>query len=216
MMTDAQRDSLIRETVQKYINEEEMFTSVDIANAIKKDGTWIRNTEVRDWLRTNSDFDDLFVNYESDRIAVCNGTRYATVYLPAYKNADEYEPTNQKALTPSEVEAIRRAKDGSNSSDFSSDDSVPDVADLLDDTEMEKVITSFERIKIPGAMIRKLGYEPGDTVDPAIIKTHLPIPNRLKVNKDYRLSIPRGCVNWGKNPIKVKLLENKEITFERA
>lgn len=223
MMTDAQRDSLIRETVQKFINEEEMFTSVDIANAIKKEGIWVRNTEVRDWLRTNYDFDDTFENYESDRIPVCNGTRYATVYLPAYRNADEYEPTNQKPLTPSEVEAIRRAKDGSDDIDSTPDSSSNksqykkmDVADLLDDTELERVIYSHERIKIPGAMIRKMGYKPGDNVDPAVIKTHSPIPKKLKVNKDFRLSIPRQCVKWGVSPVKVKLKENKEIVFERA
>jgi hypothetical protein len=223
MMTDAQRDTLIQETVQKFINDEEMFTSVDIANAIKKEGIWVRNTEVRDWLRNNYDFDDLFENYESDRIPVCNGTRYATVYLPAYRNADEYEPTNQKALTPSEVEKIRRDKEGSSDD---SDDQTPakanskykdmDVADLLDDTELERVIYSHERIKIPGVMIRKMGYKPGDSVDASVIKTHSPIPKRLKVNKDYRLSIPRDCVKWGVSPVKVKLKENKEIVFEKA
>lgn len=61
-----------------------------------------------------------------------------------------------------------------------------------------------------------MGYKPGDNVDPSVVKTHSPIPKRLKVNKDYRLSIPRDCVKWGVSPVKVKLKENKEIVFEKA
>jgi len=217
-MTDAQRDSLIEEVVTQFIEDEEMFTSVDIANTIKKEGIWIRNIEVRDWLRENADDADIFGDYEYGPILVCNGARHATVYYPSYRNPQEYEPTNQKALTPSEVEAIHRSRHpGTNTPTAKdSDGKAVDLLDLLDDVEMERVIASSERIKIPGAMIRKLGYKPGDTVDPSIIKTHSPIPKRLKVNKDYRLSIPRTCVNWSNNPIKVKLKENKEIIFEKA
>jgi hypothetical protein len=209
--------SIIRAKVLQYINKEEMFTSVDISNAIKGDGEWVQNREVRDWLKSNFTNDSMFADYNRMSITVCKDSVAATLYLPAYKNPDDYEPRNQHALTPSEVESIKKAKAAQPAK------STADIVQILSSPSnsgnkqvgLIRVIRSTERIKIPGALIRKLGYGPGDQIDPSKIKTDKPIPGRLIVNKDYRFSVPRGCVGWDHQPVKV-LLKSDKIVFEKA
>jgi len=203
-------ESLIRKQVEQFIHDEKMFTSVDIANAIKTEGEWVRNIEVTSWLRENFHKEDIFLDYRTEPIDVCGGSRSATLYLPEWADETDYNNRDQEALTPAQVNAIKEKKTRSSTT--------PDIVDMLDgaQTIMSKVIKSKERIKIPGAMIRKLGYTPGDKVAPDVVKTHNGIPGNLIVNKDYRFSIPRSAVNWGKKPIKVNLTKDKKITFERA
>ena len=44
-------DTTIEAKVDEFVNDNKGFTSVDIGNAIKTDGTWIANREVAAWLR---------------------------------------------------------------------------------------------------------------------------------------------------------------------
>lgn len=213
------KQDLIQKKVQEYISKEEMFTSVDISNAIKENGDWISNRDVRDWLKSNFSSDPMFSNYDRTSITVCNDSVAATLYHPAYKLAEDYEPRNQHALTPSEVDAIKRAKSSQPAK------SPADIVQILRTSSastsgskqvgLVRIIRSVERIKIPGALIKKLGYQPGDRIDPSKIKTDNPIPGRLIVNKDYRFSIPRTCVGWDHQPVKI-LLKSDKIVFEKA
>lgn len=215
------KQDLIQTKVEEYVSKEEMFTSVDISNAIKEDGEWISNRDVRDWLKSNFHSDPIFSNYCRTGISVCNDSVAATLYHPAYKLAEDYEPRNQHALTPSEVDAIKRAKSAQPAK------STADIVQILSTSNnststsgskqvgLVRIIRSVERIKIPGAIIKKLGYQPGDRVDPSKIKTDKPIPGRLIVNKDYRFSIPRSCVGWDHQPVKV-LIKRDKIVFEKA
>ena len=52
-MCSIQEELLIKAKIDEYVTKNEAFTSVDIANAIKTDGTWIRNRDVAAWLRKN-------------------------------------------------------------------------------------------------------------------------------------------------------------------
>jgi len=203
-------DNLIRTKVENFVKNEKMFTSVDIANAIKGDGDWVRNIEVASWLRENFHKEDMFLEYKTTPITVCSGSRSATLYIPEWEDSDKYANRDQNPLTPKDVESIKKKK--------VSKQSAPDIVDLLNKPQalMSKVIKSKERIKIPGEMIRKMGYTPGDKVPPDVVKAHNNIPGRLIVNKDYRFSIPRSSVNWGTAPVKVILTKDNKITFEKA
>lgn len=204
------KEALISNKVKDFVANETMFTSVDIANAIKKDGNWVRNIEVASWLRENFYKEDILLDYKTSPINVCDNTRSATLYLPKWADPEDYEDRNQDPLTPAEVDAIKKQKNQKAPT--------PDIVDMLNGTQavMSKVIRSKERIKIPGSMIKKLGYVPGDQVPSDIVKTHNNIPGRLIVNKDYRFSVPRSSVNWGKDPVKVILTQDNKITFEKA
>lgn len=201
-------EALIRETVESYVRANQPFTSVDISNKIKTEkDKFVRNIEVRDWLHKNLNDDDLLIDYTTSPISVMNGTRTATLYHPNWLTADDYKNRDQHALTPAEMAALKNKTPAK---------TVVDIVNMVDKKgTSSRVIKSLERIKIPGVFIRKLGYTPGDTIDPMKIKTHSPIPTRLVVNKDYRLSIPRSSVNWGKDPVKV-IFNKDHIAFERA
>ena len=101
------------EVIQDYIRNNKMFTSIDIANTVKLKGLWIRNSEVAKYLRDNVDNMDEFLNgdYVSSQIVVVidaatGRTTRANLYHPAIDNPHDYVNTQQRALTPAEVDAI--------------------------------------------------------------------------------------------------------------
>jgi hypothetical protein len=213
-----QYDATIRVKVEEFIRAEKLFTSVDIANSIKMDGIWVRNTEVRHWLQNNFNDKLLFGDYVLTPIHVCSGSSLASLYHPALSDPNSYLDRDQRSLTPDDVKAIQKSKVGT-----PNPVNAPDIHDILstDDDEddaaptMSIVIRSTERIKIPGLMIRELGWAPGQNIDPALILTDSVLPPTLTVNNDYRVSIPRTAVKWGTNPVKV-ILKDGKIHFEKA
>jgi hypothetical protein len=209
----------VLEKVTDFIKKDKMFTSVDIANAVKADGLWVRNCEVRDWLQENFSNKTLFVDYVISQIQVCQGSTTASLYHPVLLNPANYMDRDLRPLTPDEVKAIAKAKVGA-----IKDSAAPDIQDMLktsfdeeddEDVEMSIVIRSLQRIKIPGAMIKALGWVPKQTIDPALILTTSVISGDLKVNDDYRVSIPRSAIPWGTDPVRVILKGNK-IHFKKA
>ena len=214
-------EATIRSTIESYVKQQEPFTSVDIANAIKKTGIWIRNSEVAAWLRKNYDTDPMFDEYQKSPILVCNDTTTASLYHSIYYDQNEYTDREQRPLTPQDVKQIKK-----DLKDKTRPDTTPDIADVLDpnsgndeddedDDTLSITIASVDRLKIPGMLIRKLGWNPGDPIDPALIKTHRSIPSHLRVNSDYRVSIPRNTVDWGTKPVKV-IYKKGAIIFEKA
>lgn len=103
------KSAKIKETVQLFVKDEKLFTSVDIGNAIKKEtlSMDIRNREVRDWLRANIGVDPILTDYVQETITVNNGANVATLYRPHWKDATEYTETNQAALTPADIDVLK-------------------------------------------------------------------------------------------------------------
>jgi hypothetical protein len=216
-----QYHATVLEKVTEAIKEERMFTSVDIANAVKSEGLWVHNREVRDWLLENFSDKTIFGDYIISQIFVCNGSSVASLYHSGLSDPNDYMERNQAPLTPDEVKAIAAAKVGTVKDSMAPDLNklLPDASDDEDDddtvVDMTAVIRSKDRIKIPGAMVRALGWVPGQVVDPALILTTNTIPGSLKVNDDYRVSIPRSAVPWGTDPVNV-ILKGGKIHFEKA
>lgn len=210
-------DTSIKNKVQEFILRNEMFTSVDISNAIKSEGIWIKNREVAEWLRTNFSDASIFGDYARTSILVCNGATEASLYHPHMSDIAKYANREQRTLTPDDVKIIQTKVAGT-----LRPDSTPDINDILDpaknnssDIVKSLIIKSKDRVKVPGDMIRALGWKPGDRIDPAVIKTHRALTKPLFVNSDYRVSIPRICINWGVDPVKV-ILRRGVIEFEKA
>jgi hypothetical protein len=104
------KSQVIKEMVQRFINDEKLFTSVDIGNAIKKEllSMEIRNREVRDWLRSNiGGVDDVLKDYVAEPINVNNGASAATLYRPHWKDASEYTDRDQIALSPADIDILK-------------------------------------------------------------------------------------------------------------
>lgn len=180
--------------------------------------------------------------YVTEHITVKNGTVGATLYLPGWADSDDYQdrdqdasyPTTQQASTapaatqpvtkPVTSKSMRVKGSPSAPKPMTTTDGNPDVDDVLSDADdvdesdiiQSKVIGTTERVKIPGSMIRQIGWQPGDTVDLSRIHTHVAVPARLKVNADGRVSIPRCSLNWDMKPVRVCLTKDLDIVFQKA
>jgi hypothetical protein len=229
----------VRCVIGRFTDSKKLFTSVDVANDIKKSGIWKRNRVVAAEIREMfSSGDGVFDGYDRAYINVDGDSKSAALYLPCGVNPDDYVERNQKAEVPvskkvpgvvAPVQAVQTlAKAAFHSSYGPAIKRVPrsmvtqqvdksDIADVLDtDIIMSKVIKTRERIKIPGPMIRKLGWKPGQPADLSHIKTHNAVTVGVVVSKDYRVSIPRKSVNWGDKPVKVMLTSDNDIIFDKA
>lgn len=97
--------TLIENKVNEFVDDEKGFTSVDICNAIKTDGTWIRNRDVASWLRSWVPP----VGYAVSRLSVTlldGSVAQASVYLPNTMCVADYTETSQTAMTPAEFESM--------------------------------------------------------------------------------------------------------------
>jgi hypothetical protein len=207
-------DMTIKAKVEEFVKKNKMFTSMDIANGIKRDGVWVRNREVRDWLRDAVSSEPLLLGaYTNTLIDICSGAAQATLYYPLYGNPDMYTGNDQVALTPDEVKTIAKQKA------LAPVATAPDINTVFSNANDEiatAIIRSIDRVKIPSNIVKLLGWSPGDTIDPAAIKTHKVLPGGLKVSQDYRVSIPRKCIHWGTSPVKVILKSDNTIVFDKA
>jgi len=224
------QEEIILEKITNFIKDGKMFTSVDISNAIKMEGIWVRNRTVRDFLQDLFLDKDLFTDYTISQIFVCNNSSLASLYHHNLSDPNDYLDRDQHCLTPDEVKSIQKELEEAAKND-------PDINKILDEDSEEDtnikakkvkskkvkvsksnkgiIIRSINRIKIPGSLIRELGWETGQRVDTSVIKTHKPLPSHLRVNDDYRVSIPRTSVKWGTSPVKV-ILKQGEIHFKKA
>jgi len=98
-------DTTIQAKVDEFVKDTKGFTSVDIGNAIKTDGTWISNREVAAFLRRWTPP----ANYGITKVSVDlpdGGTAMAGVYLPDTMAVADYTATKQEAMKPEEFEKL--------------------------------------------------------------------------------------------------------------
>jgi len=153
-----------------------MFTSVDISNSIKQDGTWIRNAEVAAFLRQ---YDFSGTAYEHSLIAVtkANGqSARANVYYPDYADPANYTKTSQTTIKKATV--------------------VSQPAQLVVPQNVQPTTKLYnhairDRFRIPKKVVESIGLKPGDKVD--ISKLDSTLFNNfsadLTVTRDGRINI---------------------------
>lgn len=109
-MTRNEKEIILRSVITAFTTKEMMFTSVEIANHLKRLGVWMRNRHVAEYLRDNLvDISAEFgVDYTCRIIVVDSGGRNmnATLYLPQFKDAGDYLARDLRAITPDEFEAM--------------------------------------------------------------------------------------------------------------
>lgn len=216
-MCKAVEKQVIQTKVDEYLTQSEVFTSVDIANAIKKDGTWIRNREVARWLRENFSEHDLFAanNYEKDMIDVGGGYQ-AFLYFPDYFDPNNYNGQNQKAMNPDDFQALHpSASTVAVTGNVPVDDDSDEEQDFNEDSRT--VAVSKGRIWVPTSIISQLGMDtPGEDVDN--VKLGLSGDPKLIIHDDGRVSISSKDVNSGffvnGDKIVISIKNNKAIFEE--
>lgn len=95
--------NIIKGVVQSFVKTEVSFTSVDIANEIKKMGIWIRNREVSQELKYlfNTDMDDYQMTEIKVKRAEDEEDVTALLYHHSNKSHLDYLNTEAKPLNPS-------------------------------------------------------------------------------------------------------------------
>jgi len=99
---------LIKAKADEFVSRQEAFTSVDIANAIKRDGTWIRNSDIAEWLRNNffaTDYTNSLIT-----VGVGNDSMRALLYHHDTYDSAHYDKVDQQAITPDEFNKIHAPK----------------------------------------------------------------------------------------------------------
>lgn len=221
-------DNSIRQKVEEFVKAEKLFTSVDVGNALKKEGKKLRNREVASWLRGHSNEAGLFDNYATEAIDVLGGTKRATLYRPCWQTSDNYDTRSLAALKPGDVKNIQRTKGipsggiPSGMPTVISATSSPMATKLASSVSRKgklsgdvNIIKSIKRIKVSAFLIQKLGWRPGDKVDPSKLDTLTPMKRGLYVNADGRVNLSRNLVGFGTDPVKV-IFDNGKIRFEKA
>ena len=99
-------DTKIEATVDQFVNDEKGFTSVDIANAIKTEGTWVPNREVAAWLRRWTPPSNYGITKITVQVVDTGATAQAGVYLPDNLSVSDYTATSQEAMTPAMFETL--------------------------------------------------------------------------------------------------------------
>lgn len=228
----------VQDVVKRFVGMGAKFTSVDVANEVKRSGVWRRNSDVASELRRIFRAGDCGLSaYEASVIDVLNGSRRATLYHLSGSDPDDYQDRDQRALRPSDVKVKGVGKSAAPVKSAAAARAVQkpvvfkrvkrdmttqvsdatDIAVALDaNIVMSKVVRSKERIKIAAPMIRKLGWQPGQQADMSRIKTHRAVKCGVIVTKEQRVSIPRKAVKWGESPVRVMLTDHNEIVFAKA
>ena len=98
-------DTHMYNMVEDFVQNRIMFTSVDISNAIKREGTWVPNSDVTTYLRTQaeSEVPDFFDNIVASfiNITLDDGTNVSTrLYHWFDQDEADYTPSGKGAMTP--------------------------------------------------------------------------------------------------------------------
>ena len=218
----SKENDLIEQKVKDFISQQSMFTSVDITNSIKTDGIWINNSIIASWLRNNFESINRSTgdNYCSKIIDVANNTHRAFLYYPFFCTPNSYGNKDAVAITPDKFFNLHNYKytDSEAQPDGQSVQSSSISSPPLSQTISTKVVNinprtliekAQDRIRITGAIIKALGLEPGDVVASSD-KINIPnLSKKIKVQNDYRVSIPRRLLSLGNGPVRMALRDGK-------
>lgn len=208
-------EEIIKAKATEFINNQKLFTSVNVTNSIKKDGIWVKNSDVAYWLRQNFDQlnEDLGDSYCITQISVLQNSQQANLYHPFFADPTNYNDRDIQAITPDEFEklhnySITDAK--AQSSNKSQTNSIIQPATSTQSSNKPLTLPtrtltgkSQGRISVPGAFIKALGLKPGDNVA-ASGKIKIPnLSNKIIVQSDYRVSFSRDLLSLGKGPVRM-------------
>lgn len=202
-------EQIIQNQVNDFVTKDEAFTSVDIGNAIKRSGTWIRNREVAIWLRNNFNNPD----YEITMIDVGRGFR-ANLYHPDYFDSDNYDGKNQKAINPDDFKTLHSINDDDNeivTFQTESENTEEEEQDFNENSRTVKI--SKGRIWIPASIINQLGLDIGYMIDHALLG--IPGNGKLHVHYDGRVSVNASKVGSFKDGEKITIyIKNNKVIYD--
>jgi len=206
-------ETVVQTKVMDFISNKKMFTSVHVANAIKTDGHWVKNSDVAEWLRGNMHM--LAPHYQKTSIAVSGaaGPGRASLYHASVDDPTTFTDTQINAMTPDEFKRIHGF------------DPLTMPAGTTSSTNIKVICyecvsrDNTNRIRIPAKIVKELGLKPFNTVTNQKFSNIFSgnfksIPSSLRVHSDGRISIPRNIVDI-KGDVKIRL-KNGIVEFVAA
>lgn len=149
-MNREQKEMIMRSVVQSFCINGRMFTSVEVANHLKRLGVWVRNKHVGEYLRENvhSISFEYGINYAKTNInvdgsGVNDGSNYIVCicHHPIKLDPGKYRSRDLKAITPDEFEARHGVYP------YSKDDTIPPILTkgetLMKTKDVEKAKAQF-------------------------------------------------------------------------
>ena len=209
-------ETTVKEVILDFTNAYEMFTSLDISNAVKNKIT-CRHREVAPLIRglfegAIIDDEDTFEGYARTLIDVslANGSvARAFLYYPVGDDPTDYNTTDLRPKTPTTTpdtpttvpNTKRSVTFDTPSTTFSFTDN-----DGNSIVKADKYLSQDGRVEIPVLMLRQLGWYTGHTIDVfkkgnelLLSKHNYSIAGqhvaRLKVGLDGRLKVPKSVVD---------------------
>ena len=211
-------DPVIQAKVEEFVNTMKLFTSVDISNAIKKDGTWVSNHEVASFLKKEMKTNSLMSNYQTETIRVMNDTRKATLYLPTGSDQFDYLDRDQSALTPLEAGLTPSSTSPTvtPSSQIQTNSPASSIGQSVSMIGKKYVITAkHRRLRIPARCVVAVGMLPGDEVD--YLKFCIingPVPTKkIFVHADGRIFMPKFYVSNSNSDVIEVYVDQDQIKF---
>lgn len=185
-------NKIIENKVNEFINNSELFTSIDISNAIKRDSIWIRNKKVSEFLK-NFDFNNVSYSKKLIDVVNYNKNKKAYVYFPDYSDVSFYTKTNQSTISKKTLPNTQLKI-------------VPQTINKI-----YKIKCNSKKIKIPAKIVSFFKNKIGSIFDINNIDTSNfnKISNKIKVNKDGRINIMKSYVNLTSNIISIYIENNK-------
>ena len=181
---------IIKDTAESFVNQNKSFTSVDIANAIKESGTWVKNSHVANWLRKN--VKKLWSNYATTVIDVTTKSGddvEAILYLEQSSDSSDYLQRNQQTMSKAEFESKQNAT-------ITASQVAKSTKKTADTNKVVSVAKTFKvnknRLRIPKTIVALAGLEAFDVVDPSKITINgkaLNTKKPLAVHSDGRVSV---------------------------
>jgi hypothetical protein len=199
---------VIIDKIKSLVDDGELFTSVDVSNAIKRDGVWIRNKEVAKFLRTY-DFSQHNYNKELINVTSNNIQTKATVYFPDYSDAQHYKLTSQTTIKKHQLPTQKMLK-------------IVSTSNQISNLQTHNAASQFKtykikcpkKIRVPAKLVRIFNSNPGTQFDISNIDIvcFKNLPSKMKVNKDGRINIATSYLKTKKQEILISITNNK-ISF---
>lgn len=109
-------DRVVKATIKEKMRSGDAFTSVDVANEIKRRGSWIRNRTVAQICRENviNFSNEMGMTYEATLVTVDTGSSMTQAYLYHDRDFDptDYDSRDQKAISRDEFEDMHKIDKG--------------------------------------------------------------------------------------------------------
>ncbi len=176
----------VKDAVREFVQGRKLFTSVDVANEIKKAGIWKRNRDVARELRDLfSSGDEVFDGYDRCNISVDSDSKTAALYLPCGADPEDYTERNQSALGP--VAAKQGGGYAPTAATSTAAAQAPSFPSAAKPVSLPGAVTALKRVPRTMTTLQAAQNDISDLLDTDIVMSKV-------IRTKERIKIPAGMI----------------------